>query len=178
MWCLLLVPCIVEYNSILWFCCHVICNPDSKVHGANKGPIWGRQVPGGPHVGPMNFAIWEWLWPGDHPTDGIWIEFEIRSKLGVLWCKICSNDHNRILHMSQQCYHHDTCKISLWMVEHIWNQSIANCHWISNSIKMSLVGRTPGPLIFSNESNIFLFELWAMNYSSNRPLVIADNSVW
>ena len=23
------------------------------------GPIWGRQVPGGPHVGPMHFAIWE-----------------------------------------------------------------------------------------------------------------------
>ena len=33
--------------------------PDSKVHGANMGPIWGRQDPGGPHVGPMNFAIWE-----------------------------------------------------------------------------------------------------------------------
>ena len=32
--------------------------PDSKVHGANKGPIWGRQDPGGPHVCPMNFAIW------------------------------------------------------------------------------------------------------------------------
>ena len=32
--------------------------PDSKVHGANMGPIWGRQDPGGPHVGPMNFAIW------------------------------------------------------------------------------------------------------------------------
>ena len=31
---------------------------DSKVHGANIGPIWGRQDPGGPHVGPMNFAIW------------------------------------------------------------------------------------------------------------------------
>ena len=31
--------------------------PDSKVHGANMGPIWGRQDPGGPHVGPMNFAI-------------------------------------------------------------------------------------------------------------------------
>ena len=26
--------------------------PDSKVHGANMGPIWGRQDPGGPHVGP------------------------------------------------------------------------------------------------------------------------------
>ena len=32
--------------------------PDSKVHGANMGPIWGRQDPGGPHVGPVNFAIW------------------------------------------------------------------------------------------------------------------------
>ena len=33
-------------------------DPDSKVHGANMGPIWGRQAPGGPHVGPMNFVIW------------------------------------------------------------------------------------------------------------------------
>ena len=23
------------------------------------GLIWGRQDPGGPHVGPMNFVIWE-----------------------------------------------------------------------------------------------------------------------
>ena len=30
--------------------------PDSTVHGANMGPIWGRQDQGGPHVGPMNFA--------------------------------------------------------------------------------------------------------------------------
>ena len=33
-------------------------NPYSKVHGANMGPIWSRQEPGGPHVGPMNLAIW------------------------------------------------------------------------------------------------------------------------
>ena len=32
--------------------------PDSEVYGANMGPIWGRQDPGGPHVGPMNLAIW------------------------------------------------------------------------------------------------------------------------
>ena len=32
-------------------------DPDSKVHGPSTGPIWGRQDPGGPHVGPMNFAI-------------------------------------------------------------------------------------------------------------------------
>ena len=32
-------------------------NPDSNIHGANIGPIWGRQDPGGPHVGLMNLAI-------------------------------------------------------------------------------------------------------------------------
>ena len=32
--------------------------PDSKVHGAKMGPTWGRQDPGGLHVGPMNFAAW------------------------------------------------------------------------------------------------------------------------
>ena len=37
---------------------HLGSYPDCKAHGANMGPIWGRQDPGGPHVGPMNFAIW------------------------------------------------------------------------------------------------------------------------
>ena len=32
--------------------------PDNKVHGANMGLIWGRQDPGGRHVGPLNLAIW------------------------------------------------------------------------------------------------------------------------
>ena len=32
--------------------------PNSKVHVANMGPIWGRQDPGGPHVGPMDVVIW------------------------------------------------------------------------------------------------------------------------
>ena len=31
--------------------------PDSKVHGANMGPIWDRQGPGGSHVGLMNLDI-------------------------------------------------------------------------------------------------------------------------
>ena len=35
--------------------------PDSKAHGTNMGPIWGRQGPGGPHVGPMNIAIWDFI---------------------------------------------------------------------------------------------------------------------
>ena len=40
-------------------------SPDSKVHGANMGPLWGWQDPGGPHVGPMNSAIWVGLDPND-----------------------------------------------------------------------------------------------------------------
>ena len=38
--------------------------PDSKVHGAHMGPIWGRHDPGGPHVGPMNLAIWGYFYLG------------------------------------------------------------------------------------------------------------------
>ena len=41
-------------------------SPDSKAHGANMGPTWGRQVPGRPHVGPINLAIWVTL------TRAIW----------------------------------------------------------------------------------------------------------
>ena len=33
------------------------CYPDSKVHGANKGPTWVLSAPDGPHVGPINLAI-------------------------------------------------------------------------------------------------------------------------
>ena len=42
-----------------WPICLTCNNPDSKVHGAYMGPTWGRQDPDGPHVGPLNFAIWE-----------------------------------------------------------------------------------------------------------------------
>ena len=46
----------------LWLGCESLLHeegaiPDSKLHGVNMGPFWGRQDPGRPHVGPMNFAI-------------------------------------------------------------------------------------------------------------------------
>ena len=31
---------------------------DSKVPGANMGPTWGGQDPGGRHVSRVNLAIW------------------------------------------------------------------------------------------------------------------------
>ena len=55
----------------------------------------------------------------------------------------CIN-HNEILYMSWQCKCRDLCKISLWWVEYILNQSTANFGQISNLIKISLVGWVPG----------------------------------
>ena len=53
-----------------WFFAITYIYPDSKVHGANMGPTWGRQDPGGPHVGPMNFAIWvHWLSVDSYQTE-------------------------------------------------------------------------------------------------------------
>ena len=57
--------------------------PDSKVHGANMGPIWGRQYPGGPNVGPMNFAIW-----AIGVVNGLSPAQSIKSISGYLWFNI------------------------------------------------------------------------------------------
>ena len=46
------------FGFIMARCSFSFVCPDSKVRGANMGPIWGRQDPGVPHVGTMNFAIW------------------------------------------------------------------------------------------------------------------------
>ena len=70
--------------------------PDSKVHGANMGPIWGRQDPGGPHVGPMNFVIWD---SGVHiPAVICWcpfivylLEINVSHITGYLWGESTSN---------------------------------------------------------------------------------------
>ena len=62
---LLIGPSETDFNEILikhhtfsFKKIYMKMSPDSKVHEANMGPIWGRQDPGGPQVGPMNFAIW------------------------------------------------------------------------------------------------------------------------
>ena len=62
-------------------------NPDSKVNGANMGPIWGRQDPGGSHVGPMNFAIWEVIYG---PVNGLSLVWGQPFSLSQCW-----NSHNK-----------------------------------------------------------------------------------
>ena len=51
-------PSIIIYLHNIWWSVTAVWIHDSKVHGANMGLISGRQDPGGPHLGPMNFAIW------------------------------------------------------------------------------------------------------------------------
>ena len=56
---------------------YVITTPDSKVHGAYMGPTWGRQDPGGPHVGLMELAT------RDHVSNQYYHE-RIQSKKSIL----------------------------------------------------------------------------------------------
>ena len=37
---------------------------------------------------------------------------------------MCSTDHNKILHMSRQCYCRDMCKLLLWLAKYFMNKSI------------------------------------------------------
>ena len=73
------------------------------------------------------------------------IEFEIQWNFVMLLFITYSSDHNKILHKSQQCNCHDSCKISLWLVEHVLNQSTSNSDRISNSIEIRSMGWAPGP---------------------------------
>ena len=49
--------CITNQNWYDVWTKNIKSHQDNKVHGANMGSTWGRQDPGGPHVGPMNLAI-------------------------------------------------------------------------------------------------------------------------
>ena len=76
--------------------------PDSKVHGTNMGPIWGRQDPGGPHIGPMT------LLSGILETTGVLPVILTKSLGGArhLWSVLLShallNDHFSIGPSQQQ----------------------------------------------------------------------------
>ena len=52
---------VLPFDQTVWNTPCFQPSPGSKVHGVNMGTIWSRQEPGGPHVGPMNLAIWVWL---------------------------------------------------------------------------------------------------------------------
>ena len=65
--------------------------PNNKVHGANMGPIWGRQDPGRPHVCPMNLAIWV---SKQHERE--WVKYHWRQHLKK--CKEYSCNFSKLLY--------------------------------------------------------------------------------
>ena len=84
--------------------------PDSKVHVANMGPIWGQQDPGGPHVGPRNFAIWDvfcgfnlwFIFCPNHCSDvcNIWLyRTMLKCHSTVIFCK---DTHKSIPYLAHQ----------------------------------------------------------------------------
>ena len=141
-----------EYNVPIMsqFCaCHY-----SSVHMAHTklwhDPVIVFHVRATPNF--TRFGLWAHkslvkLVPGARPTNDISIEFEILPKYTVFWFQMYSTDHNKILHTSRQCNCRDVCKISLWSVEYILNQSTANFGRISNWIEISLVGWAPALLL-------------------------------
>ena len=77
---------------------------------------------------------------GPCPINCIFIDFEIRSKFTMLGFKMCSTDHNEILHTSRRVTVVTCTKNVLWLVEYVMNKRITEIHWIFNSIEISLVG--------------------------------------
>ena len=69
---------------------------------------------------------------GTRPTNGISIEFEIRWKFGVLLVKYAQPITTKFF------TRHDSYTV------YVMNKNITKFHWISNSIKISLVGRALG----------------------------------
>ena len=116
-------------------------SPDSKVHGANMGPIWGRHDPGGPHVGPVNFAIWKFIRSFTQYTCShscvlqCWVRYYFTNSLGlhlfvttleqlVLCCISCDGIHNGKPHLVQwpySAYKGATSKLSIFWWIHTIN---------------------------------------------------------
>ena len=85
--------------------------PDSKVHGANMGPIWVLSTPDGPHVGPMNLAIRD----ASHFGIGILTNIKLAGEAGpsplLQWGKFVSSP-THLMKLSQ---------LHIW---YLWNLSL------------------------------------------------------
>ena len=110
----------------------------SKVHGANMGPTWGRQNPGGPQVGHVNLASWV-------NNQGVYIHKcsecydNFNTYRAILVLKFGIQDYNYIWNFMQQIYtsfyiHSDVRKIYSLM-QH--KQSILTC-WPLGDVAVTL----------------------------------------
>ena len=82
--CVMLVHVTIEWGPATGML--PISFPDSKVHGANMGPIWVLSAPDGPHVGPMNFVIWVGLVQSCDNMDNLFQNTHNRQPIG--YCEV------------------------------------------------------------------------------------------
>ena len=88
--------------------------PDSNVHGANMGPIWGRQDPGGPHVGPMNFAIWIDSNSSNNMLSS-WTSTHLKRRVGPMlapWTLLSGGQNPGFQSPNCMCYEHRDCLLN------------------------------------------------------------------
>ena len=88
--------------------------PDSKDHGANMGSIWVLSAPGGPHIGPMDLAIWvstlRIVLYGPYIIWHLLPFFSFEIKHGVVGFLL--NSHSTLQLWMSQCQGH--CSIHNW----------------------------------------------------------------
>ena len=58
--------------------------PDSKIHGTDAGSTWGRQDPGGPHVGPTNLDILVFMYVLPQSNPQSFAPLHIRASTSVI----------------------------------------------------------------------------------------------
>ena len=75
------------YKSLKYFVMEDKNTPDSKVQGAHMGPLWGRQDPGGPHVGDVNLAIWDGLFATTTSASALTKQVQVRS-ITTIWDEV------------------------------------------------------------------------------------------
>ena len=96
--------------------------PDGKVHGANMGPIWGQQDPGGPHVGLMNFVIRDGINYFPSPRSNVHVQLETKPT----WCTLVTT-RKVILFNNIRCY-----KAKNIFTGHLWITKGTQCGtWMS-----------------------------------------------
>ena len=89
------------------------------------GPIWGRQDPGGPHVGPMNLAIWMttgWSWPSCPPP--LFICLFVFRQVIFWWTHISKTTTSSCTVMGFLCVQ---CQIYIsvyWVTKHLYVSGI------------------------------------------------------
>ena len=118
-----------------WPMFYLPSHPDSKVCGTNMGPTWGCQGPGGPHIGPINLAIWD---PMKTTWEvGTWVGYQISSKtVGCNYscmlqtqikciCKRCPiQDINDLVQDCSNSITHTLELLQTWTTPWIWGLRI------------------------------------------------------